>query len=57
MAFTILFALFALLGFGLVFGITYKIKGMKAAFITTGIAFFLLAILYVAAINLITAAM
>ncbi len=57
MFFTILLALFALLGLAAVFGITYKIKGLTAAFIATGVALVVFAMLYVAAIYAIVSAM
>ncbi len=57
MFFTILLALFALLGLAAVFGITYKIKGLTAAFIATGVALVVFAMLYVATIYAIVSAM
>ena len=57
MSFTVLFAVFALLVLIIIFGLTYKIKGLKTAFITTGTAFLLSAILLVVAIYVIVSAM
>lgn len=57
MAFTIILALLALLGLAAVFGVTYKIKGLKAAFVVTGIALVVFPILYVVTIYVIVSAM
>ncbi len=57
MAFTILYAVLTLLVLIVVFGFTYKIKGLKTAFLATGIAFALFAVLLVATIYAITSAM
>ncbi len=57
MSFTSIFALFALLAFILVFGITYKLKGLKVALLASGIAIYLLGTLFVASIYLRSAAM
>lgn len=57
MSFTILYAAFALLALIVLFGIMYKIKGLKIAFITTGIAFVVSAVLFVAAIYAIVSVM
>ena len=57
MPFTTIFFLFALLVFAMVFGIFYKAKGLKAAFVTSGIVFFLLVILFLATMNVILRAM
>jgi hypothetical protein len=57
MAFTVLFAVLAFLALIIVFGITYKIKGVKIAFLTTGIALAILAILFVATIYIIVSVM
>jgi hypothetical protein len=57
MTFTIILALFGLLGLGIVFGIAYKIKGLKFGLITSGIALIVLAVLYVAALYTITSTM
>jgi len=57
MSFTIILALFALLGLAVVFGVIYKIKGLKAAFIATGITFFVFSTLYVVTIYVIVNAM
>lgn len=57
MSFTILFALFALLALVVIFGVSYKIKGLKVAFFTTGAAFVLFALLFVVVIYFIVNAM
>ena len=57
MPFTAIFILFALLVLAIVFGIFYKAKGLKAAFVSSGIAFFLLVILFLATMNVILSAM
>ena len=57
MSFTIILALFALLGLAGVFGVTYKIKGLKAAFIATGITLLAFSTLYVVTICAIVNAM
>ena len=57
MSFTIILALFALLGLAVVFGVTYKIKGLKAAFIATGITLLVFSTLYVVIIYAIVNAM
>ena len=50
MSFIIILPLLALLGLAVVFGVTYKRKGLKAAFIATGIALTIFLILFMAAI-------
>jgi hypothetical protein len=45
MSFTVLFAALAFFVLIITFGSTYKLKGFKTAFIVTGIAFIVLAIL------------
>lgn len=50
MSFTVLYAAFALLALIVIFGLTYKIKGIRTAFMITGIAFIVFAILLVATI-------
>jgi hypothetical protein len=57
MPFTIILALFAVLGLAVVFGVTYKIKGLKAAFIATGITLLVFSTLYVVTIYAIVNAM
>ena len=57
MFFTIILALLALLGLIVVFGVTYKRNGLKAAFFATGIALVVFSILYVGAIYAIVSAM
>ena len=57
MAFTILYAVLTLFVLIVVFGFTYKIKGLKTAFLATGIAFVLFAVLLVATIYAITIVM
>ncbi len=49
MSFTILCAVFTLFALVIIFGLTYKIRGLKTAFLTTGIAFVIFALLLVAA--------
>jgi len=50
MSFIIILPLLALLGLVVVFGVTYKRNGLKAAFIATGIALTIFLILFMAAI-------
>jgi len=57
MFFTIILALLALLGLAAVFGVTYRIRGWRAAFITTGIAVVVFSILYVVIIYAIVSVM
>ena len=57
MSITIILAMLALLGLGIVFAVSYKIKGWKVAFITTGIALVVFSILYVMIIFAIASAM
>jgi hypothetical protein len=57
MPFTDIFILLALLVLAMGFGIFYKAKGLKAAFVASGIAFFLLVILFLATMNIILSAM
>lgn len=57
MSFTILFAALLLFALLVIFGITYKIKGLKTALITTGVMFVLSTVAYVAVIYLIVSAM
>lgn len=57
MYFTIALSFLGLLGLVVVFGVTYKIKGLKAAPIATGIALVVFSILFVAVIYLITNSM
>ncbi len=57
MSFTIILALLALLGLAVIFGLTFKVKGLKAAFITSGIALAAILILYVVTIFAIASAM
>lgn len=57
MSFTILYAAFALLVLIVIFGLTYKIKGLKTAIVTTGIAFTASAIFFVALIYAIVTMM
>ncbi len=54
MPFTIVLVILALLGLGIIFGFANKIKGLKFAFITSGIALVIFAILYVVTIYAIT---
>jgi hypothetical protein len=57
MSFTVLFAVSAFLALIIIFGLTYKMKGVKTALLTTGIAFVILAILFVATIYVIVSVM
>lgn len=57
MPFTLLYALFTILALLIVFGVTYKIKGLKFAFITTGIAFIFSALLFVVTMYAIVSVM
>jgi hypothetical protein len=57
MSFTVLFALFALLVLIVVFGLAYKIRGLKTALILTAAAFVVFAVLFVGLIYVITNAM
>jgi len=50
MSFIIILPLLALLGLVVVFGVTYKRNGLKAAFTAAGIALAIFSILFVAAI-------
>ena len=54
MSFTGLYAMLTLLALIVVFGVTYKIKGWKVAFLATGLAFILSALFLVALIYVIT---
>lgn len=57
MSFTVLYALFALLLLVVIFGLTYKIKGLKIALITTAAAFIILAVTLVVMISAILSVM
>ena len=57
MSFIIILPLLALLGLVVVFGVTYKRNGLKAAFIATGIALAVFLILFVAGIYMSASAM
>lgn len=57
MSFTILYAALALLVLIVIFGLTYKIKGLKTAFAAASIAFVISAILFVAVIYAIASTM
>ena len=57
MGITAILALFALCGLVVVFIVTKRIKGLKAAFIATGIAFLVFSILIVLAIYVIVESM
>jgi hypothetical protein len=54
MSFTVLYAVITLLALFIVFGVTYKIKGWKIAFLATGLAFVLSAVLLMGLIYIIT---
>ena len=57
MSFTMLFAIFAVLALIVIFVIAYKVKGLRTALISTGVAFAVLAVTLVAAIALIVNSM
>jgi hypothetical protein len=57
MPFTTLFAVFALLALIVVFGLTLKIKGWKAALLTTGVAAVAVVLLFIGIIYAITSSM
>jgi hypothetical protein len=57
MSFIIILPLLALFGLMVVFGVTYKRNGLKAAFIATGIALVVFSILFVTAIYMRVSAM
>ncbi len=57
MSFTILYAVLALFVLLIIFGVTYKIKGFLTAFIATGVAFIILALVLVGVIYAITSVM
>ncbi len=57
MPFTIILALLAFLGLAVVFGIVYKMKGLKIAFIMTGIALVVFSILYLLTVYAIVSVM
>ena len=54
---TAILALLAIFGLAVVFGVTKRIKGLKAAFITSGITFVVFSILIVLAIYVIVESM
>jgi hypothetical protein len=54
---TVLLAIFALLALLAFFGITLKIKGLKVALISTGLAFIVTSLLYVGVIFIIVQSM
>lgn len=55
--FYVLFVLFALFMVLVIFGVTYKIKGLKTAAITTGVVFVGFLVLYIGLIYLIVNSM
>jgi hypothetical protein len=57
MSFIVILPLLALIGLVIVFIVTYKRNGLKAAFIATGIALVIFAILFAVAIYLSASAM
>jgi hypothetical protein len=54
MSFTVLYAMLTLLALIVVFGVTYKLRGWRLAFLATGLAFALSALFLVALIYMIT---
>lgn len=57
MSFTVLFAALAFLVLIIIFGLTYKLKGLKTAFLAAGIAFIAFAILFVSILFVIANSM
>ena len=57
MSFTAIFAVLAALGLIIIFGLTYKMKGLKTAVIAAGIASIVLVVLFVATIYAIASVM
>jgi hypothetical protein len=57
MSFTVLFVLFTLFLLVVVFGLAYKLKGLKVALIATSATFMVMAALFVAMIYAITSVM
>lgn len=57
MSFTVLYAVFTLLVLVVIFGLTYKRKGLRIAFLATGITFVLSALFLVVLIYGITGMM
>ncbi len=57
MNFTILYAALTLLALVVIFGLAYKIKGMKTALLAAGAALILAAVIFIASIQVITASM
>ena len=57
MSFTAIFAVLAVLGLIIIFGLTYKMKGLKTAVIAAGIASIVLVVLFVATIYAIASVM
>ena len=54
---TLVFALFALFVLIVIFGLTYKITGLKTAFIATGVMFIVFSVLYIGMVYLIVNSM
>ena len=57
MSFTAIFAVLAVLGLIIIFGLTYKMKGLKTALIAAGTASIVLVVLFVATIYAIASVM
>lgn len=57
MSFTMLFAIFVPFVLALIFGLTYKIKGLKIALVTTAAAFIAIAILFAVVVYAIVSVM
>ena len=57
MPFTFIFVLFALLASAMLFAVIYRMKGFRAAFLTSGIVFLLLLVLMMLALNVMLSAM
>lgn len=57
MPLTIILAILAIIGLGIIFWAAYKVKGLKIAFLTSGIALIVFVVLYVVTVYAITSAM
>jgi len=57
MPFTFILVLFALLASAMLFAVIYRMKGFRAAFLTSGIVFLLLLVLMMLALNVMLSAM
>ena len=57
MPFTIIFLVLAFFALLVIFGVTYRLKGWKTAFLVTGVVLFLFAMLFVGMIFVIVNSM